>query len=117
MLSAVESGSVVLIQDCRSLATFWVSFTSMVILSDLIRYCCGARDDVVFCEFAFEEAGIEPVLLIPFPLEGDEVVVPAPQPATSTVRITRPAMKKVVHVKFLTLCGIVPLLLKLMMVG
>ena len=87
----------------------------MVILSDLIRYCCVPPGAVDFCEFAFEAAGIEDALFIP-----DEVVLgvdSAPQPTSSMASITRPAMKKVVHVKFLTLCGIVPLLLKLLMVG
>jgi hypothetical protein len=87
----------------------------MVIFSDLIRYCCVPPGAVDFWEFAFVGAGIELPLFTP-----DEVVPAvdsAPQPATSTARITRPAMKKVVHEKLLTLCGIVPLLLKLIMVG
>src|SRR5438270_8356483 len=109
MFSAVESGSVVLIHACRSLAARWVSFASMVILSDLIRYCCGLCGATDFCWFALEGAVIGSATL------PEDAVFDPPVPAqaaTTTAIITRPTTNKTGHLCFVIMCGIDPLLLK-----
>src|SRR5947209_19229183 len=107
MFSAVESGSVVLIHAWRSLAARWVSFASMVILSDLIRYCCGLCGATDFCWFALEGAFIGSAML-----PEDVVVDPPAQATTTTSIIATLTTNNTNHLYFVILCDIDPLILK-----
>ena len=79
----------------------------MVILSDLIRYCCGLCGATDFCWFALEGAFIGSAML-----PEDVVVDPPAQATTTTAIIARPTTNKTDHLCFVILCGIDPLLLK-----
>src|SRR5437588_2794643 len=105
MFCAVESGSVALIHDCKSLATRCVSFTSIVILRVLIRYCCCRPG--VFCWLEDEAELCAAGAGILAPLDPELLVVVAPpQPATNSAKSTTMHSNKIDHLWFFIICSI-----------
>src|SRR5437764_13465672 len=110
MFCAVERGSVALIHDCKSLATRCVSFTSIVILRVLIRYCCGRPG--VFCWLEDETALCAAGAGILAPLDPELLVTAPPQPATNSAKSTTMHSNKIDHLWFFMICSIDPLLIR-----